>query len=138
MAKVQVIIAATLNGLLPPEDDTRMEWLRTDRRGFRHWQEAGVHKLYAGYPLTDLICEKEEKNNTATYLAEISCKESVNLLRGFFLYHIVDEIILYLLPVTIQDGIRVLDGFTPSAWETVQVRHYRNGICRMVYRKMSQ
>lgn len=138
MARIRVTIAASIDGFLPAQQDARMNWLRTDRRGFKRWQEASARRLYAGYPLVDLICEKERKDNGTTYLAEISDAESVELLRGLFLYHIVDEIVLYLLPFTQQKGIRVLDGFTASEWKTVQMRRYGNGICRMVYRKVSQ
>ena len=64
-------------------------------------------------------------------------RRGVELLRGMFLYHIVDEVVLYLLPVTGQGGVRVLEGFTASRWKTVQIRRYGNGICRIVYRKVS-
>lgn len=138
MAKIRVVVASSIDGYLPATEDERLSWLRTDRRGFKRWHEASDCKLYAGYPLIDLICEKEKKNNRMTYLAEISDKKSAELLRGLFLYHLVDEIILYLLPATWQEGIRVLDDFTPAAWKTVQVRRYANGICRIVYRKVSQ
>lgn len=138
MATIRVIVAASIDGYLPAKEDERLEWLRTDRRGFKRWHESSDRELYAGYPLIDLICEKEEKNNGMTYLAEVSDKESAELLRGLFLYHIVDEMILYLLPTTLHEGIRVLDNFTPATWKTVQVRHYGNGICRMVYRKATQ
>ena len=138
MAKIQVMIAASIDGFLPVEDDVRLDWLRRDRRGFKRWYRADVCKLYAGYPLVDLICEKEQADNRTTYLAEISGKEQLELLRGLFLYHIVDEIILYQFPVTRQDGIRILDGFTAAEWKAAQVRRYGNGICRTVYRKVSR
>lgn len=138
MAKIRVTVAASIDGYLPAKEDERLSWLRTDRRGFKRWREASDYELYAGYPLIDLICEKEKKNNELTYLAEISDKESAELLRGLFLYHLVDELILYVLPMTWQEGVRVLDCLTPAAWKTVQVRRYANGICRIVYRKVSQ
>lgn len=138
MARIQVMIAASIDGYLPAKEDARLEWLRTDRRGFKHWHDASIRRLYTGYPLVDLICEKERTDDRHIYLAEISDAESIELLRGLFLYHIVDEIIFYQLPVTLQGGIRVMDGFSMAEWKIVQVRHYGNGICRTVYRKVSQ
>ncbi len=137
MARIQVVAAASIDGFLPAEHDGWLDWLRTDRRGFKRWREACVRRLYAGYPLVDLICEKEESDEENIYSAEIADAESVELLRGMFLYHIVDEVVLYLLPVTGQGGVRVLEGFTASRWKTVQIRRYGNGICRIVYRKVS-
>jgi hypothetical protein len=137
MARIRVVTAASIDGFLPERDDKRMEWLRKDRRGLRNWHERCERRLYAGYPLVDLICEKEEGDQRSIYLAEITEAGDVELLRGLFLYHIVDEMVIYLLPLTRREGVRVMDGFTASQWETVQMRCYRNGICRIVYRKVS-
>lgn len=136
MARIQVVVAASIDGFLPAEHDGWMDWLRTDRRGFKRWREACVRRLYAGYPLVDLICEKEESGEENIYSAEIADAESVELLRGLFLYHIVDEVVVYLLPVTLHKGVRVLEHFTAAQWETVRIRRYGNGICRIVYRKV--
>lgn len=138
MAKVQVMIAATSDGFFPSKEDRQLEWLRTDKRGFARWNEASDRRLSTNEPLIDLICEKQRAENTAVYLAEISDEESAGLLRGLFAYHLVDEIILYLLPFTVQSGVRAMEGFAPAEWKTVQVRRYRNGICRVVYRKVLQ
>lgn len=135
MAKIRVIIAASIDGFLPAADDPRWKWLRTDRRGFRHWRKTDVYDLHADCPLVDLICEKQEADNTNIYQAEIDSKEQTDLLHGLFLYHIVDEVVLYLFPLTQHEGIRVMDSFTSSRWRAMKANRYRNGICRLVYKK---
>lgn len=135
MAKVQVVMAATLDGFLPESNEQLMQWVRTDRRGFSRWKEKAAYPLFPGYPLLDLICEKERMDETFIYYAEITDKDSVKLLHGLFLYHIVDEIILYLLPVTAGKGIHIMQHIPSGYWSLNKTRKCPGGICCMVYRK---
>lgn len=70
--------------------------------------------MFLDYPLLDLVCNKDQTDESFIYYAEITDKDNVELLRGLFLYHIVDEIIIYLLPITAHKGIHVLKHLSPS------------------------
>lgn len=135
MAKVQVVIAATLDGFLPENEENLMQWVRTDRRGFPRWRAKAAYPLFSDYPLLDLICNKDKTDDSFIYHAEIADKDNAELLRGLFLYHIVDEIVLYLIPVTTNKGIHVMKHISPCRWSLHKARQYRNGICCMVYQK---
>ena len=60
---------------------------------------AGTRMLYPGYPLVDLICDKEQSAPSDIYLAEIYDDSGAELLRGLSLYRLIDEMIIFLLPV---------------------------------------
>lgn len=57
MAKIQVIMALTLDGYLPPAGGQWMEWFRHDREGLPLWLSRCTFTLPPGYPLIDLMCE---------------------------------------------------------------------------------
>jgi len=134
MARIQVVTAITLNGFLPEPTGTLVPWVRNDRRGFPLWRER-CSALILPHSILDLLCEKDSRDDSFTYLAEIIEPESVELLRGLFLYDLVDELVVYQLPYSAGQGISVLDTFRPQHWELHKTTSFSNGICRLIYRK---
>ena len=51
MAKLQVLIAMTLDGSIPAEDDPLLQWMRDDKDGFSYGRDKCTRRLYPGYPL---------------------------------------------------------------------------------------
>lgn len=94
--------------------------------------------LPIGYPMLDLICEKDEKDVSCIYTAEISDKESLELLHSLSIYHLIDEIVVYILPLTYGKGSAVLPQLPATRWQLHESVMSRNGICRLVYRKSSR
>ena len=92
MAKIQVITALTLDGYLPPAGGQWMEWFRHDREGLPLWLSRCTFTLPPGYPLIDLMCELKSMSEGCTYVAEVTDAGQVELLRGLFLYRMVDEL----------------------------------------------
>ena len=88
----------TLDGFLPESDNESMQWVMDHRKGFAHWRERCDARILP-HSILDLLCEKDGKDNTFTYLAEVSDSESLELLRGLFHYNLVDELVIYLLPI---------------------------------------
>lgn len=111
-----------------------MSWIKNDRRGFPLWRER-CSSFILPHSILDLLCDKDGKDGSFTYLAEVIEPESVELLRGLFLYNLVDEIVVYLLPFSTGQGVSVLDTFRPQHWELYRTASFSNGICRLVYRK---
>lgn len=116
MAGIQVVTAITLNGFLPEPAGALVSWVRNDRSGFPFWRER-CSALILPHSILDLLCEKDSRDDSFTYLAEIIEPESVELLRGLFLYNLVDELVVYQLPYSAGQGISVLDTFRPQHWE---------------------
>lgn len=92
MAKVQIIMAMKLDGFFLGEDEELFKWVKTDKRGSSFWHGRSIFMLPIGYPMLDLICEKD---TSCIYTAEISDKESLELLHSLSIYHLIS---LYLSP----------------------------------------
>lgn len=134
MARIQVVTAITLDGFLPETAGALASWIRNDRRGLPLWRER-CSAFILPHSILDLLCEKDSRDDSFTYLAEIIEPESVELLRGLFLYNLVDELVVYQLPFSAGQGISVLNTFRPQHWELHKTTSFSNGICRLIYRK---
>ena len=107
MAKLQVLIAMTLDGSIPAEDDPLLQWMRDDKDGFSYGRDKCTRRLYPGYPLVDFMCEKDMSDPSILYQAEIHDEESIELLRGLSVYHLIDEMIIFLFPSTRPENIMI-------------------------------
>lgn len=135
MAKIQIIAAMTMDGFLPKADESLMQWVMNDAKGFPYWHEQSVYRLMQHYPLLDLLAEKHSDNNKSdTYIAEISDKDSIELLRGLSRYNLIDEMVVYILPTIAGKGTPVFDDLTPSRWSVHKTTLFSNGITRIIYR----
>ena len=106
-----------------------------DAKGFPYWHEQSVYRLMPHYPLLDLLAEKHSDNNQSdTYIAEISDKDSIELLRGLSRYNLIDEMVIYILPIIAGKGTPMFDDLTPSRWSVHKTTLFSNGITRIIYR----
>ena len=80
MAKLQAVIAMTLDGAVPPEGEPLMEWVKSDRMGFPYWRENFTQHLFPGFPLVDLICAKNTSGASTLFHAGICDEARVGLL----------------------------------------------------------
>ena len=135
MAKIQIITAVTMDGFLPTADENLMQWVMNDAKGFPYWHEHSIYRLMPHYPLLDLLAEKHSDNNQSdTYIAEISDKDSIEFIRGLSRYNLIDEMVVYILPVIAGKGTPVFDDLTPSRWSVHKTTSFSNGITRIIYR----
>ena len=135
MAKIQIIAAMTMDGFLPKADESLMQWVMNDAKGFPYWHERSVYRLMPHYPLLDLLAEKHSDNNKSdTYIAELSDKDSIELLRGLSRYNLIDEMVIYILPIIAGKGTPVFDDLSPSRWSVHKTTLFSNGITRIIYR----
>ena len=136
MAKIQVIMALTLDGFLPHENETLMRWVRENRRyGFPHWSQDATFRIYPHYGLMDLLDVREKHDKGCAYLAEVQDGGSAEYAGGLFRYNLVDEAVLYLLPLSYGDGIPLTGEFRSARWELLDCKAFSNGICRMIYER---
>lgn len=138
MARLRVLIAMTLDGSIPAEDDPLRQWLRDDKDGFSYGRGKSTRRLYPGYPLVDFMCEKDMSDPSILYQAEIHDEESIELLRGLSVYHLIDEMIIFLFPSTRPNHKSVSKHLPRGEWKTVKSKTFKNGICRLVYCKTLQ
>ena len=97
-----------------------------------------TRRLYPGYPLVDFMCEKDMSDPSILYQAEIHDEESIELLRGLPVYHLIDEMIIFLFPSTRPNHKSVSKHLPRGEWKTVKSKTFKNGICRLVYCKTLQ
>lgn len=135
MATIQIITVVTLDGYLPDKDEELLQWVRTERQGFPFWHERSTFTLFPGYPMLDLICEKDGKDASFIYTAEISDRKSLGLLHGLTIYHLIDETVVYILPLTYGKGVFCLQQLPASRWKLHRAITFKNGITRIIYRK---
>ena len=83
MAIVQIITAMTLDGFLPYEDEELFKWVKTDKRGFPFWHDRGTFMLPVGYPMLDLICEKDGKDAPVSIRRKSQTRKVSNCCTGF-------------------------------------------------------
>lgn len=133
MPRIQAVTAMTLDGFLPDAGEAAMQWVTSHRNGFPRWRECCDARILP-HSILDLLCEKDRKDDSFTYLAEISGIESVELLRGLFHYDLVDELVIYLLPLTLDGGISIQAILPALQWKLCKTKTFSNGICRLIYR----
>ena len=90
--------------------------------------------LYFIYPLN--LWEQSAPSDI--YLAEIYDDSGAELLRGLSLYRLIDEMVIFLLPVISSETVPVSKHISTDKWELVRTKTFRNGICRLTYRKTLQ
>ena len=135
MAKIQIIAAMTIDGYLPTADNSLMQWVTSDAKGFPYWHEKSIYRLQPHYPLLDLLAKQHsDKNKSDIYIAEISDKDSIELLRGLSRYNLIDEMVVYILPIIAGKGTPMFDDLTPSRWSVHKTTLFSNGITRIIYR----
>ena len=135
MAKIQIITAVTMDGFLPKADENLMQWVLNDSKGFPYWHERSIYRLVPNYPLLDLLAERDsDKNRSDIYIAEISDTQSIEFMRGLSRYNLIDEMVVYTLPLILGKGTPVFDDLTPSRWNVHKTTTFPNGITRIIYR----
>lgn len=85
--------------------------------------------------MISLIRKREDNDVPFVYSAEITGLHKIPLLQALLLYGMVDEWVVYLLPLTQGNGTRLTDGFKAARWKVVSTDTYKNGVCRTVYRQ---
>lgn len=126
----------TIDGFLPEADEILMQWVMNDAKGFPYWHELSVYRLMPRYPLLDLLAEQHsDKNKSDTYIAEISDQGSIELMQGLSRYRLIDELVIYILPVVAGQGMSIFNNLTQSYWKVHQSVTFSNGICLIVYRR---
>lgn len=126
----------TIDGYLPEKDDIQSRWIEDDRNGFPFWRETADYILSEDTSFFSLIHEKEIAKTNYTCLAEVTSDRQLSLIRGLFTYRLVDEVILYILPVVVQKGSHLYSSAFPvSDWKLKESRTFSNGICRIIYCK---
>lgn len=138
MAKIQIAMAVTLDGFLPQENDILMQWVKENNQyGFLHWREKATFHIYPHYTLMDLMDIARKHDKACTYFAEVHDMKSAEYVRNLFFYNLVDEIVIYMLPLSYGEGIILTNSFPPCKWKLCAIKTLSNDICRFVYQRIN-
>lgn len=103
------------------------------------WHMKKSRRTYNGVHLNKKSNTQDVVEQSLTiYLAEIYDDSGAELLRGLSLYRLIDEMVIFLLPVISSETVPVSKHISTDKWELVRTKTFRNGICRLTYRKTLQ
>lgn len=134
MGKVHVAAAVTLDGFLPDKKEKELwKWIRTSERGFPYCRGKATSLMFPNYPLLSLMTRLDYSSDI--YYAEVADVEMVELTRRLSCFNLIDEITLYIFPISYKQGIPLYNDFQQCDWKLCGTRTFQNGICRLVYRR---
>ena len=134
MGKVVLFAVLTMDGCLADSSGKAQEWLSQtdlpDRIRITEIKET-VCPLSEYTSLTMLVLDK----TSSTYFIEANAA-TASIINGMARMHLLNEIILCTVPVIAGNGFHLFQGHLPeSEWTQVEIKAYKNGLTKAVYRK---
>ena len=142
MAKVQIVMAMTIDGYFP-EEGSLLRWLRNDRNGFIFWQDRCSLSIGSDYPMIDFICLKDTSPSGSVFQTIVSDRTDIETVRKLCAFHLPDEMVVYVLPVVSGKGTRIADflaaesgnsflqGVSATGYVAWFIAGYRNSLSQM-------
>lgn len=78
---------------------------------------------------------KGKHDKDCIYLAGVGDGGSAEYADGLFRYNLVDETVLFLLPLSYGGGIPLTGEFRSARWKLLGCKTFSNGICRLMYKR---
>lgn len=112
--KIQIVATISTDGYLLKRENKTKKQISLGKYGFNALLKRADLTLHKESSLIALLEEKRQSSDT-NYLAEAN-PESLDLIKGLFLYRLADELILYMTPCLKENSIRLFDLTSPSDW----------------------
>ncbi|MBV5283860.1 MAG: hypothetical protein JZU53_15675 [Paludibacter sp.] len=132
--KIQVVVTISADGYLLKRENNAKKQINSGKYGFSALQKRADLMLHKESSLIALLEEKRQSSDT-DYLAEAN-PESLDLIKGLFLYRLADELILYMLPDQKENGIRLFDLTSPTDWILAIESSKRNASSCFIYHRI--
>lgn len=134
MAKLQLLAFITLDGYLFDKAASSPLWNNPDKYGIIKIRSRATQILDADVSFISLTQWKKEYEGT--FLIE-AAPDTISTIGSMFRYWLVDEIVLFVIPCILGDGIRLFAEIPGvSSWEMTGNKSFRSGICRMTYKRI--
>lgn len=133
MAKVRLLAVLTMDGC--PAETTSLcgQWLGSDKYGIGALKEAATCVLTEDTSLTLLSSRMENTGDSLNYLIEAT-EKTAGIINGMIRMRLVDEIILYMVPVIAGNGSRLFQSSLPeSEWTCTESKRWKDNIIRITY-----
>lgn len=133
---MKILITATVSSdsyLLPP-DAIESRWTFDRKHTLSVLRKKADMLLHQNDSLLSLLAEKQKASDTI-YLAEAT-PQTTELIKGLLLYHLADELVVYISPAEVGKGCAFSELVDMKEWE-MQAEHYlsRRVVCRVYHRK---
>lgn len=134
--KIQITATVSSNGYLLPSNTVKGYWPFRRKNTLSSLQKEADILLHKYDSLLSLLSEKQNQSDT-TYLAEAT-PETIGLIKGLLLYHLADELILYILSAEADKGIAISDIVDMREWDA-KTEHTlsQHTICRIYQYQMN-
>ena len=133
MAKVRLLAVLTMDGCPAETTGLSGRWLGSDQYGIGALKEAATCILTEDTSLTLLSNRMENTGDSLNYLIEAT-EKTAGIINGMIRMRLVDEIILYMVPVIAGNGSRLFQSSLPeSEWTCTGSRQWKDGMVRIAY-----
>jgi dihydrofolate reductase len=129
--KIQVAAIVSTDGYLLLNNHFTTSF-GSGKYGFRALQERSDLVLYKESSLIALLEEKRQTSDSNYLIATAS--DTLDLVKGLFLYRLVDELILYQIPLSQNTGFRLFDFTDLSEWKLVKTTSLKNQCRHLLYK----
>lgn len=133
MAKVRLLAVLTMDGCPAETTGLSGRWLGSDQYGIGALKEAATCVLTEDTSLTLLSNRTEQTDDSLNYLIEAT-EKTAGIINGMIRMRLVDEIILYMVPVIAGNGSRLFQSSLPeSEWTCTESKRWKDNIIRITY-----
>lgn len=129
--KIQIVATISTDGYLLKRENKTKKQISLGKYGFNALLKRVDLTLHKESSLIALLEEKRQSSDT-NYLVE-AAPETLDLIKGLFLYQLVEEMILYMLPDQKENGIRLFDLTSPSDWILEKKSSLRDSFHCLIY-----
>ena len=132
--KIQIVATISTDGYLLKRENKTKSQISLGKYCFNALQKHADLTLHKESSLIALLEEKRQSSDT-NYLAE-AIPESLDLIKGLFLYKLADELILYMTPCLKENSIRLVDLTSPSDWILEKESSLRDNLRCLIYHRI--
>jgi len=132
--KIQIVATISTDWYLLKQENKTKNQIKTRKYGFNTLQKRADLMLHKESSLIALLEEKRQSSDT-NYIVE-STPETLDLIKGLFLYRLADELILYMLTDQKEDGIKLFDLTSPADWILEKETSLRDTSRCLIYHKI--
>lgn len=135
MAKVRLLAVLTMDGC--PAETAMLSGARSDsdKYGIGALKEEAASVLDENTSLISLSDRTEHAGDSLTYIIEAT-ERTAGIINGMMRMRLVDEIVLYQLPVIAGNGRKLFHSSLPeSEWTCTGNKRWKDGMIRITYKR---
>lgn len=132
--KIQIVATISTDGYLLKRENKTKKQISLGKYGFNTLQKRADLMLHKESSLIALLEEKRQCSDT-NYLVEAT-PETLDLIKGLFLYRLADELILYMLSDQKENGIKLFDLTSHADWILEKETSLRDTARCLIYNRI--